>query len=820
MRKQMKHFLAAAVFTAAALTVTANPYAMTTVSAGETGLQIEAAPESESYGETRAVSDFVIDGSGRLTEYKGAGGAVVIPSTVKTIGNDVFEGNNTISSVTIPSSVKVIESSAFRNCQGLRTITFNEGLQEIQNSWSYGAFEGCIGLQQVTLPKSLKKIDQGTFEDCTGLRKVTFKTGTASYEIPDYCFYNCTGLYSVTLSGNTTAIGSNAFYGTSLEEITIPSKVTKIGRGAFRGTALTSVDIPSSVQTIYQEAFYNCTGLSTVTLHGGLKKIEGASYQYGAFQNTAITSITIPSTVTNVGEAAFQECKSLKEVKFTSGVAQTIDDDAFYGCTSLSKVTLSNKLVSIGNSAFYKCALTSLNIPSSVVKIGSESFKENEKLTTLTLNEGLVDVGSSVFAYCKALKSVKTPSTMSQIPSAMFYDCTSLEKVEISEGVTIINGSSYPGGAFESCTSLKSVSIPTSVTKMGNNIFAYCKSLTNITIPSSVTSIGDGMFSNCLALEKAYIPKSVTSFGYNLFYNTNYVTIYGVAGSKAQEYAASNSIAFKATLNATRELNATVKNGNCAALSWEKVSGAQGYIVYRATGSGSFAYVGMTSGLSFSDKKVTKGNTYSYKVYPYYVTNGERILGPADIIKSVKILKASAGLKVTSTTNNSVSLSWNKTTGADGYIIYRRVADGSFKYLYMVSGTTYTDKKATNYQYNFYRVYPYYVDADGNRVLGTSGNYVYSKPLPSVTGLKAVGNKGNVTISWNKTANTTGYFVYKKNSSGKFVYVGMSTGSSFVDKTASKTSYNFYRVYPYYKATANSDRIMGKSLSYVYAKAK
>ncbi len=64
-------------------------------------------------------TDFVFDDKGVLTEYKGAGGTVVIPPDVTEIGDDVFKNNQTITAVEFPEGLKKIGSNAFSGCSGL-----------------------------------------------------------------------------------------------------------------------------------------------------------------------------------------------------------------------------------------------------------------------------------------------------------------------------------------------------------------------------------------------------------------------------------------------------------------------------------------------------------------------------------------------------------------------------------------------------------------------------------------------------------------------------------------------------------------------------
>ncbi len=322
-----------------------------------------------------------------------------------------------------------------------------------------------------------------------------------------------------TIKGVTvTSIGDQAFYNcTSLTSVTIPDSVTSIGDRAFRYCiSLTSVTIPDSVTSIGDSAFYGCESL---------------------------TSVTIPDSVTSIGSCAFYGCASLTSVTIPDSVT-SIGGSAFYGCTSLTSVTIPDSVTSIGGSAFYNCkSLTSVTIPGSVTSIGWSAFYGCASLTSVTIPDSVTSIGDYAFYGCTSLTSVTIPDSVTSIGDYAFYGCTSLTSVAIPGSVTSIGWS-----AFYGCASLTSVTIPDSVTSIGNCAFASCTSLTGIwvaegnshyandasgvlfnkdkttlvqcpgafaayTIPNSVTSIGEYAFSHCTSLTSVTIPDSVTSIG-------------------------------------------------------------------------------------------------------------------------------------------------------------------------------------------------------------------------------------------------------------------------------------------------------------------
>ena len=94
-------------------------------------------------------SDFTIEGT-VLKKYTGAGGQVVIPSTVTEIGSYAFQNCTGLQSVTIPGSVTTIGYEAFYGCTGLRTVTLNSGLITIKSQ----AFRKCTAISSITIPNT------------------------------------------------------------------------------------------------------------------------------------------------------------------------------------------------------------------------------------------------------------------------------------------------------------------------------------------------------------------------------------------------------------------------------------------------------------------------------------------------------------------------------------------------------------------------------------------------------------------------------------------------------------------------------------------
>lgn len=168
---------------------------------------------------------------------------------------------------------------------------------------------------------------------------------------------------------------------------------------------------------------------------------------------------------------------------------------------------------------------------------------------------------------------------------------------------------------------------------------------------------------------------------------------------------------------------------------------------------------------------------------------------------------------------NAVRLTWTPQGYPDGYLIYGQ-KDGKYGYVGMTSTTSFTDTKALADDYNYYWVFPYRKESSGKMTPGGCRAYVYARGIcPAVTNLKASSVKGGVKLTWTASSGAEGYLVYGIVAGKPYGYVGMTTkGTTFTDKTASATEYNYYWVFPYFK-DSNGKMIVGGTPKYTYGRA-
>lgn len=201
-------------------------------------------------------------------------------------------------------------------------------------------------------------------------------------------------------------------------------------------------------------------------------------------------------------------------------------------------------------------------------------------------------------------------------------------------------------------------------------------------------------------------------------------------GKKVVNPTTKEVVVEKERLAAVENLKASSSVGKVK-LTWSEVKDAEGYLIYGIRGDGNkYGYIGMTSKTSFVDVKALTSDYNYYWVFAYCKDeNGKMypgltahyVYGKAQKCAAVTDLKASS-------VKGGVKLTWTKSAGAEGYLVYGIHPGEKYGYIGMTTkGTTFTDKKASSTDWNFYWVFPYHTDSNGNKVVGGTPKYVYGK---------------------------------------------------------------------------------------------
>jgi len=495
---------------------------------------------------TGAMYDYSSSSPAPWNSYKGDIITIVIEDGATSVGSDAFSDCNSLYSVTFGKDVKTVGSSAFSGCSGLQKVIAPDiaawcGIEfgnETANPLYYAhhlysdksteitelvipnsvtsigqdAFSGCSGLTSVTIGSGVTSIGQDAFSGCSELTSVTIGSGVTN--IGQNAFSGCSGLTSVTINSNailsktyTSSSNLSNIFGSQVQQYIIGNSVTSIGERTFYNcSGLTSITIPTSVTSIGGSAFYGCSGLTSITIPNNVTSIGDWAF-YGC---SGLTSITIPNNVTSIGDWAFYGCSGLTSVTIPNSVT-SIGWSAFRGCSGLTSVTIPNSVTSIGWSAFYGCSgLTSITIPNSVTSIGEYAFNGCSGLTSITIPNSVTSIGDGAFKGCSGLTSIDIPNSVTSIGQDAFSGCSKLKKViapDIAAWCGINFGDVWANPLYnahhlysDDNTEITELVIPDGVTSIGASAFSGCSGLTSVTIGSGVTSIGQDAFSGCSGL--------------------------------------------------------------------------------------------------------------------------------------------------------------------------------------------------------------------------------------------------------------------------------------------------------------------------------
>lgn len=368
------------------------------------------------------------------------------------------------------------------------------------------------------------------------------------------------------------------------------------------------------------------------------------------------------------------------------------------------------------------------------------------------------------------------------------YKDWDVAKVEL-ESYTLSSGNnySYTGSAIKPSISSMTVNVT----------YKNPEDETEETVTKKIT--------NTSGIEKTY--KNNVSFG------TGYV-IATVEGSAVE-------MPFNIILGRINSIKAQSTSNTTIKISWSKVTGAAGYVVYRSksANSGFSAIKTITGGgtTSLSNTKLKFRNTYYYKVCPYRVKDGKKLYGYySSTVKCTAKPATPASVKVKRNTYNSLKITWSKVPDATGYKVYRSESlNGTYKRIATLKGAkkvSYKDKRKSCGKTYYYKVKAYKT-VNFKKYHGTSTSAVSGRTTPSGTSFtnETMSWYSSVTLKWKKSAGASGYVIYRstKPDSGYTAIKTITSGKTlkYVNSSLSSTTKYYYKVRPY--VNVNGTKVYG-----------
>lgn len=478
-----------------------------------------------------------------------------------------YNKKNKVLDITIPNEIRdkkviSIAPNALKDVDIIRHVIMGANIQNIGQE----AFSSCDNLVSITFPTEVSmKIGDRAFEN-TALTSIQISN---QIELGNEVYKNCQNVTSI--QSNATVYGEDVFVGcqavtdltinfigadsenpktldylfgtipTTLKTITVTNAATFAENTFANLSSVTSIELPTNryAKTLPEGLFAESNQLTKITIpFVGQQTYDEtnplADYNYSlaylfdvadnSLLPTSLKEVVLHPTTTieNVkyGQSVirpinFSNSATLTTLTLNSGV-ETIEANAFDGCSALENITLSSSLTRIGKDAFKetKYYTDAAQTKDTLIvldswTIGFEASGENHDVQ---INNSVVSaVSDELFKDNPYITSVRL-SNVKTLGNEVFKGATNLKSVDMNLLTDV------PASTFEDCTSLTEVNLPR-ITNVGARAFANNTSLTSMNL-SRVTSIAESAFEGCTQLETITISRNLNEVGANAFLNT------------------------------------------------------------------------------------------------------------------------------------------------------------------------------------------------------------------------------------------------------------------------------------------------------------
>lgn len=607
-------------------------------------------------GSLRVIGHYAFDGCESLT-------GITVPSGVTEIGS-AFQNCTGLKFIVIPATVTSIQQFAFEGCTSLKDIYYGSS----KTAWSYlhcNAEEPSASANIHSSPVGFCGENlTWTFDKPTGTLTIS-GTGPMVERFADWICYTAPWydyvdmIQSVVVEEGVTSITDYAFFAdfpnkaySNISSVTLPGTLEEIGDWAFACcSALKSITFDSNLKYIGYGAFYGCSGLSQMQFLGNAPTIGEkafgdirATIYYPGGNNTwtsvagknyganslawKVLSLTAPKiSVDNrasdgkpvikwsaVGGAReYRVCRATSKngtynlVNTVSGTSYT-DTAATVAKTYYYKVK--TVLINDEVSGYSNTVSSTCDLPQPKVKASNVSSSGKIKLSWNVIKdveEYRVYYATSKngeYTLLKKTTGIEYTHSSAKVGKTYYYK------------VRAIYEDSAANSAYSEIVScgcdLARPSVKTANTASSGKVKLTWKAISgaeSYTVYRATSK--SGTYSKLKTTENTYYTDSSATVGKTYYYKVQ-------ANYKTGTYNSAQSSAVSDSRNLARpDVKVKLKSNGDPNLSWEKITGASKYYVYRATSKdGDYSKIATVSksASSYTDKKAKAGKTYYYKV--------------------------------------------------------------------------------------------------------------------------------------------------------------------------------------------------------------
>ena len=675
--------------------------------------------------------------------------ALVIPDSVKTIGDRAFYFCDGITSLTIPGTVTEIGINAFTYCRWLKSVVIHEGIATI----SPYMLSGCTRLQEVTIPKSVTKIEPNAFNGCPAFTKVNYAGEPASWD--------------TLSSGISTLSKVTVSFPTNASKLASPSAKVIKSSGSLKWAQVSYAEYYEVYRATSQKGAYTLVATVEGTSWTDPAGAQGTTCYYKV-QAVHTTQKQLRSGYSNIVSIAYacdapvisaengSSGKPIVSWEKVSGAKQytvyvaTAQNGTYKKLGTSKTLSYTDSKAKAGYTYFYKViangSKSSYNSGySNIVSCGvicgapSVSVKVDANTGKPSLSWKKVDAATGYAIY-------RDGELLTTVTAVTYADTTAAIDTQYSYAVQALGKTEDLNGSLS-----KAVSVTSGIAKPKLTGKVNAEGQPILTWDAVEGAVKYEIYRSTKSSKSYKLVATVETLTYGDYaFAAGTAYYYKVKAIGAVSKSAESSYVKLTGKCATPVISAEAGQSGKSKISWEKVTGAKQYTVYRATSeNGKYSKLGTTKSNTYEDKKAAVGKTYFYKV----IANGSKSSGNSAYSNIVSCSVRLAAPKIKSygpsDTQGDPLISWEKVSGAKGYRILRKLpGETEFKVIKEWNETYFRDMDAPLFAECTYIM----------QTIGSKPEYdsVYTEEM---TILSTMGQPNVTCLSKNNGASLTWYAV-------------------------------------------------------------